>query len=131
MQLFLQQGLNPVEASIQVARSFSSSSQRHAARIVAIRLQSGMSLGMALAQQPDSDSLCRPSLRMLDERGGGLADALAATSKLLRRMAEERCRALAGVMPVVVLLVGATIVWGMLSSYFVALYPLIRMLTML
>ncbi len=129
--LFINQGLATTDASAAVTRSFAASAQRYAAEGIEHRIAQGSSLGSAFAATSLSDSLSRPSLRMLDHRGADVASSLAETSQLLQYLVEQRCRSLAGVMPLLVLLLVGTIVWSIFSCYLQAFMPLVSMLTSL
>jgi type II secretory pathway component PulF len=130
-QLFIVQGLPTVDAAAAVSRSFSSSAQRYAAEGIERRIRQGTPLGAAFASTSLSDGLCRPALRMLDYRGEDLTTALGETSELLRNMVEQRCRSLAGVVPLLVLLIVGSVVWSIFSCYFLAFMPLVSMITSL
>ena len=130
-QLFTAQGLPTLDAAAAVSQSFSSSAQRYAAEGIERRIRQGTSLGDAFAATSLSDGLCRPALRMLDYRGGDLPTALGETSELLRQMVEQRCRSLAGVMPLLVLLIVGSVVWSIFSCYLLAFLPLVSMITSL
>jgi type II secretory pathway component PulF len=130
-QLFIGQGASPVDAAVWVSQSFSSSGQRFTASAIASRIMRGMTLGNAIAQSALSDHLCRPALRMLDFRGPDIQQALNETAQLMQHLADQRCRSLSAIMPMLVVFVVGTIIWGMISSYMLSIIPLIRMITSL
>ena len=129
--LFFSQGLATADAAAAVTRSFASSAQRYAAEGIQNRVMQGMSLGDALATSSLSDSLCRPTLRMLDHRGTEPTVALLETSQLLQHLVDQRCRSLSSVIPVLVLLLVGSIIWSILGCYVLALLPLASMITSL
>ncbi len=127
--LFVKQGLSPVDAAAAVSESFANSGQRFASRAIEKRILLGMSLGNALAQSSLSDNLCRPVLRMLDYRGADLGRSLHETSHILQQLADRRCRSLSALMPMLVVFIVGTVIWGLISSYLLSLLPLLRMIT--
>lgn len=130
-RLFISQGMPTIDAAKAVSQSFSSSAQRYAAEGIERRIRQGSTLGDAFASTSMSDGLCRPALRMLDYRGNDLAASLGETSELLQHMVEQRCRSLAGVMPLLVLLIVGSVVWSIFSCYLLAFMPLVSMITSL
>lgn len=128
-QLFIDQGLSSTELSATVARSFGSSSQSVVVRAVARRVAAGMTLARAIAASMLTDGLCRPAILLLDQRSEDLHAALGETAELVGSMAEERCRTLATIVPVFVLAVVGTILWGALSSYLLGIVPLVSLIS--
>ncbi len=129
--LFIGQGLSSADASAAVSRSFSASSQRYAAEGIETRIAQGASLGNAFAATSLSDALSRPALRMLDHRDASVVTSLSETTELLQMLVEQRCRSLASVIPMLVLLIVGSVVWSILSCYVQALLPLVSLITSL
>ncbi len=129
-ELFLSQGLNPIEAAGQLEKSFSGV-QCRAAAYLRQQLQQGYSIGEALADLPDTDRYCRPCLLALDDAGVDTPAMLKDLAMLFSQMAEDRCQSLRGVFPPVIILLGVSILWGMINVYFAALTPLFQMITSL
>ena len=131
LQLFVKQGLNPVEAAEATANSFLKSRNEVAAMAIASRIQRGTSLGQAFAQSSLADGICRPSLYMLDERESDMEVALGEAVSLLGKLTTQRCRTLAGILPVFALAIIGTVLWSTLCAYFFGLMPLMTMITSL
>ncbi len=129
-ELFLSQGLNPIEAAGQLEKSFSGV-QCRAAAFLKQQLQQGLSMGEALADLPDTDRYCRPCLLALDDAGVDTPAMLKNLATLFSQMAEERCQALRGVFPPVIILLGVSILWGMINGYLAAFAPIFQMITSL
>jgi len=129
--LFITQGLPSVPAAEATARSFRLSRQAMAAQALSQRLQAVCALGQALCQSTLSDGLTRPALQLLDMRGADTARAIAETSQLLERLTDQRCRALATTLPVVLLLLVGSIVWSSMCAYLLGFLPLVTMITSL
>ncbi len=131
LEMFVAQGMPPVEATEAVSRSFARSRQAIAADAIAQRAKSGMSLGRSLSASMLSDGLCRPALLLLDERGSDMQCGLLDTSTLIGRLVEQRCRTLATVLPVFALVLVGTIVWASICTYLMGFMPLITMINAL
>ncbi|MFK7738210.1 MAG: type II secretion system F family protein [Pirellulaceae bacterium] len=129
--LFLEQGVDPADVAPTVARSFSDSSQSVVARAVAKRVESGVPLGRALGNSMLADGLCRPTLYLLDHQTQDLTSSLRSTSELLGRIAERRCQALSAILPLFLLILVGTVVWSALTTYYLALTPLLTMISSL
>jgi type II secretory pathway component PulF len=129
--LFIEQGVDPAEVAPTVARSFSNSSQSVVARAVARRVESGVPLGRALGNSILADGLCRPTLYLLDHQADKLSASLLSTSDLLGRITDRRCQALSAVLPLFLLIMVGTVVWSALTTYYLALTPLITMISAL
>lgn len=129
--LLMAQGADLGTLPQSVARSFSSSSQAVVAKAIAKRIDRGVSLGRAFGNSMLSDGLCRPALHLLDHKGNDMAEGLRETSELLGRMVDQRCRTLANILPIFALALVGTIVWGALSSYYLALAPLVTLISAL
>ncbi len=130
-QLFIDQGLPTTVAAAAVSQSFAGSSQRFTAEGIEQRIANGMPLGMALAESSLSDALCRPALQLLDMQTDNLSDSLSTTYQLLQQLAAQRCNSLANVMPFMIILLVGSLVWSIISCYFLALIPLVSMITSL
>lgn len=130
-QLFIAQGMSTTDTADAVARSFRSSGQSTVAAAIARRIHAGVPLGQAIGSSMLSDGVCRPALLMLDQRETDMAQSLRETAELLGMLVEQRCRTLSAVLPVFVLCLVGTILWATLSAYFMALRPLLMMITSL
>ena len=62
---------------------------------------------------------------------GGVVQGLRSAESLLDTLIVQRCRALSGTLPVFILALVGTIVWGALGSYLAVLQPLFQMITAL
>jgi hypothetical protein len=129
--LFAEQGVIDNRLGHSVARSFMGGSQAIVAQGVANRVDAGVPIGKSLTMSMLSDSLCSPALLLLDVQSAESPKAFLQTAKLLGSLAEQRCRALSAVMPLVVLLGVGTIIWSTLSCYVMVLMPLVAMISSL
>lgn len=129
--LLMVQGADLGTLPQSVARSFSNGSQALVAKAIAKRVDRGVSLGRAFGHSMLSDGLCRPALHLLDHKNNNMAEGLRETSELLGTMVDQRCRTLANILPIFALALVGTIVWGALSSYYLALAPLVTLISAL
>lgn len=129
--LFVSQGLGTSEAAAAVSRSFGRSSQSVVTQTIASRIAAGVPLGRAMSLSMLSDGLCRPALLMLDLRGQDMSRALLETAELFGVLVEQRCQTLRAILPVFLLCLIGTILWGTLCSYIMGLVPLISLITSL
>ena len=130
-QLFINQGLPTAVAASAVSKSFASSSQRFSAEGIEHRIIQGMPIGKAFAESSLTDALCRPALHLLDMQTEDLSAALSDSYQLLQHLAVQRCNSLGNVMPLLVILMVGSLVWSIISCYFLALVPLVSMITSL
>lgn len=130
-EMFIGQGLPSLAAAEAVSRSFHRSSQATVAAAIAARIKDGMPLGRSVSRSMLADGLCRPALELLDLRGGNMQQALVQTAELLGHLTEQRCRALAMILPVFLLALVGTIVWASICTYFMGLMPLVSMISSL
>lgn len=130
-RIFLEQGLPTNLAAKKTAESMLNSEQHYVAEFVHARLLEGASLGSALSRCSLNDGLCRPAIRLLDHRGAQTMEAMRVTADLIQQLADQRCRHLNNVMPIIVLLFVASIIWSIFSTYIIALRPLVVMITSL
>jgi len=127
--LFADQGVADGNIGRAVARSFNRSSQAVVAASVAQRIEAGMPIGRSLAQSMLSDGLCRPALLLLDEPGAQASAGFLRTARLLGLLAEQRCRVLGMVMPVLLILMVGTVIWATISCYIMVFLPLVNMIS--
>ena len=130
-QLFVDQGVPTVDAASATAASFELGGNSVAAQAFARRIASGMPVGKAFGQSMLTDGLCRPILYLVDHQPGGVVQGLRSAESLLDTLIVQRCRALSGTLPVFILALVGTIVWGALGSYLAVLQPLFQMITAL
>lgn len=130
-RLFVAQGLSTDQAAAAVTASFQGSGQAVVARVLERRIEAGVPLGQALGVSMLADGLCRPSLLLLDQRGSEMTRALGETARMLRELSAERCRSLGSILPVFVLATVGSIIWAALSTYVMALQPLIQAISSL
>ncbi len=129
--LFADQGVADGNIGRAVARSFNRSSQAVVAASVAQRIEAGMPIGRSLAQSMLSDGLCRPALLLLDEPGTQASAGFLRTARLLGLLAEQRCRVLGMIMPVLLILMVGTVIWATISCYIMMFLPLVNMISAL
>lgn len=129
--LFAEQGVVDGSLGRAVARSFSRSSQSVVAESVAYRIEAGTPVGRSLARSMLSDGLCSPALLLLDEQDAHTSAGFLRSARLLGRLAEQRCRVLGMVMPVLLLLIVGTIIWATISCYLLVFLSLVRMISSL
>ncbi len=130
-QIFIAQGVSPVDTCEIAARSLRHGSLAIVASSVAERIKSGMPWGRSLTASALCDGLCRPALYLLDSRGHEIQVALHETIGLIGQLTQQHCRTLTAILPAFLLLVVGTIIWSSLCTYVVSLLPLISMLTSL
>ncbi len=90
-----------------------------------------MPVGRAFASSMLSDGLCSPALLLLDEEDAQTSAGFLRSARLLGRLAEQRCRVLGMVMPVLLLLIVGTIIWATISCYTMMFLPLVNMISSL
>ncbi len=129
--LFAEQGVADGSIGRAVARSFSRSSQAMVAESVARRIEAGMPVGRALANSMLSDGLCSPALLLLDEQEAATSANFLRSSRLLGQLAEQRCRVLGMILPVLLLLIVGTIIWATISCYIMVFLPVVSMISAL
>lgn len=131
LHLFVRQGLSPVDAADATAASFLHSRNEVVARAIAERIRSGMPLGESFSCSSLADGICRPSLHLLDARQADMDVALRETVGLLSKLTVQRCRTLAGILPIFAIAIIGTVLWSTLCAYFYGLMPLMTMITSL
>jgi type II secretory pathway component PulF len=113
-----------------VADSLHGSDYQVVSQLIARRIGSGMAPGLAFSQSMLSDGLCKPALLSID-RSSDLSSGCGQVADMLKRLAEERCRAMGTLMPMFVLITIGTMVWGTIGGYMAMLRLLLSMLSSL
>ena len=128
---FAAQGVVDGAIAQAVSHSFQRSGQSQVAGLIESRIAQGAPLGQAISETLLGDGLCKPALVLLDHQNRPLPAAIAETTDMLAQLVEQRCRILASLLPLLVLLLVATMVWNILANYLSICWGLISMITSL
>jgi type II secretory pathway component PulF len=124
-KFLVDQGVPDAQVAQAAARSFEASSQAFATLYVARQVRAGMPIGAALSATMLSDSLCQPSLMLLDHSDGRFSEACEKCANLLGQMIHQRCRLLTTLVPIFLLVLVGSIIWSVLSTYLYVLWRLL------
>lgn len=128
-RFFITQKLSPSEAASAVARTFQHSAQGIVAQNVAERVHAGVPLGQALSDCQLSDALCRPALALLDSSSEDMPSRVQQLGNLLAKLADERCRTLGSLIPLLMLIFVALLLWSLVSTYLMMVISVMPLLS--
>ncbi len=118
IRLFVSDGMNFEQATQATVRSFRSTGLEPYVQSMLTKLESGMTLGLALKQSSLCDSLVGPSFELLDSNNGKVLEQLDRTIYILKELVIQRCRGMLAVVPVLSLLFAGSVVWAAMTLFY-------------